>query len=200
MARPVDGSNPNYKSENFKVLEMRGAAEAMERRDFAQLRALGVTRLVAGIGRVREVGEGLYEPEDSPFGHWRWITPVCIQHPDTPESDDPDSPMCGPLVDLVAWHEAAPEAWLLRTGLAGWLGRIELQHLEPAPVRIWRSPLSWMRHGCVGMVPLSRDRRDLYFLLSRCVGGLIAENSWHAADLRQVLDYPRSQPPVYVGV
>jgi hypothetical protein len=180
-------------------LEMRAAGEAMELRDFAQLREMGIKRLMAGIGRVRDVGDGLYEPEDSPWGHWRWITPVCVQWPDTPESDDSQSPICGHLVDLVAWHEARPKDWLLRTGHANWLGCIEPQHCNGKPVDIFRSPLSWMRNNCIGLVPLCRKRCEVYWLLTCCVGGVRAEDPAHAAQLRQILEYPLPRPPVYVG-
>jgi hypothetical protein len=180
-------------------LEMRAAGEAMELRDFAQLREMGITRLMAGIGRVRDVGDGLYEPEDSPWGHWRWITPVLVQWPDTPESDDPESQICGHLIDLVAWHEAWPENWLLRIGYAAWLGAIEPQYLNPAPVQVWRSPLSWLRGGCTGLVPLCRDRSEVYSLLRYCSGGVRAEDPAHAAQLRHILEYPLPRPPVYVG-
>jgi hypothetical protein len=175
--------------------EMRAAAIAMELRDFAQLREMGITRLMAGIGRVRDVGDGLYEPEDSPWGHWRWITPVCVQFPDTPESTDPMT-ACDQLIDLVAWHEARPEHWLLRTGDALWLGAIQPQCFGPDPVHVWRSPLSWIRNGCIGLVPLSRKRYDINYLLTCCIGGVRAEDPAHAAQLRHILEYPVAHPPV----
>jgi hypothetical protein len=184
---------------NDLAAEMRAAIEAMERRDFAQLRQMGVTRMMAGIGRVRDVGEGLYEPEESPWGHWRWITPVCTEWRDTPESNDPESPMCAELVDLVAWHENAPEKWLLRTGHAQWLGRIEPQYCNPNPVQILRSPLSWLRNNCIGLVPLGRKRYEVYDVLMCCRYGMKAEDRAHAAELRHILEYPIPHPPVYVG-
>jgi hypothetical protein len=182
------------------VGEMRAAIEAMERRDFAQLRQLGVTRMMAGIGRVRDVGDGLYQPEESPWGHWRWITPVCVQYQQqTPETDIPETPFCGYLIDLVAWHEHKPEDWLLRTGHAQWLGRIEPQYCNPNPVEILRSPLSWLRNNCIGLVPLSRKRSEIYEVLMYCSYGMTAEDRAHAANLQHILKYPLPRPPVYVG-
>jgi hypothetical protein len=150
--------------------------------------------LLAGIGRVRDIGDGLYEPEDSPWGHWRWITPVCVESPETPEAVDPWR--APGLIDLVAWHETRSEDWLLRTGAASWLGAIEPQYCDPAPSHVWRSPLSWMRHGCNGLVPLSREPSEVRSLLMHCIGGIMAEDPTHAAQLRHVLT---PQPLVYVG-
>jgi hypothetical protein len=183
--------------------EMRAAVAAMERRDINRLVGLGVPEILishfemVGVARIRADRSGLYEPDPS-FGKWHWISPICVQFADTPESTRPDAfPLIGNLVDLVAWHERSPEKWLLRTGAASWMGAIEPQYLDSKPVRIWRSPLSWLRSGCAGLVPLARERSEIYRLLANCSGGLIAEDREHRDQLTAILQYPRPRPPVH---
>ena len=117
-----------------------------------------------------------------------------------PNSKRPDIfPLIGKPIDLVAWCEKKPERWRLRVGAASWLGCIPPQYLKPEPVPIYRSPLSWLRKRCIGLVPLARERSEIYRLLVGCVSGTIAEDTEHAAVLRAVLEHPFRAPPVYVA-
>jgi hypothetical protein len=183
--------------------EMRQAIAAIEPRDVEQLARFGISNTLiehfqmVGIARVREDRSGtLYEPD--PSGGWAYITPVRVQSPHTPESTQPDVfPLSGNLVDLVAWDEKAPIEWRLRIGTASWLGAVEPQYLEPERVSVWRSPLSWLRNGCTGLVPLARERGEIHRLISSCTGGLVAEDEKHRAFLRDILERPRPSPPVY---
>jgi hypothetical protein len=186
------------------IREMRSASAEMEPRDVGLLVGLGIPEILishfemVGLCRIRHRGT-LYEPDSG--GHWYFITPVCVQFAETPESSYPAAfPLVGNVVDLVAWHERAPEQWLLRAGSADWLGCIEPQYCKPSPVRIWRSPLSWLRNRCTGLVPLSRDRRDVYRLIASCSNGLHAEDAEHVAALQNILARPWGAPPIHVGL
>src|SRR5262249_31475961 len=134
--------------------EMREAFAAMEPRDVQQLVELGVPEIfiehfqMVGLARVREDrSRSLYFPE--PRGRLAFVTPVCVQYDDTPESTCPEAfPLIGNLIDLVAWDERAPDVWRLRTGAASWLGAISPQYVNPEPAPIQPSPLSWLQHRC----------------------------------------------------
>jgi hypothetical protein len=67
----------------------------------------------------------------------------------------------------------------------------------PDPVPVWRSPLRWLGHGGVGLVPLSRDKRDIYRLLT-VADCIIAEDTRHADELRRLLQHPWLAPEVIV--
>ena len=133
-------------------LELLDAAEAGM---VATLRAMNVTSrgaLATGlyVGRQRVTtlaGEppALYEPDD--FGTEHIIVPVI-------ES--------GATMDLLAFHVKAPARWWLRTGYGAVLGQDVIDKAEffNAPedpeslLRIFRTPLSWLRHECPGAVIL----------------------------------------------
>ena len=176
--------------------EMRAAFAALETRDVEQLVGLGVPELLVshfqmvGIARVREdSSRTLYDPD--PGGPLAYITRVLVQFAETPESTRPDAaPLIGNPVDLVAWDEKTPEQWRLRVGSATWLGCIPPQYMEPEPVRIWRSPLNWLRGRCAGLVPLAPERGEVYRLLANCTGELVAEDAEHAAALQDILEHP----------
>jgi hypothetical protein len=180
---------------------MRASIAARTSEDVALLRALGISENLicdfemVGACRVRECRGGLYEPD--PGGRWAFITPICAHYPQTPESERPDrGPIFGGVVDLVAWSERAPENWLLRVGSAAWLGSIAPQYMDPEPIPLWRSPVSWLRNGCVGLVVLARARIEAFQVLSRCVGDLIPEDEELAERVIAALDQPFRRPNV----
>jgi hypothetical protein len=183
--------------------EMRTAFAALRPSDIRELAQCGVPQILVdhfqmvGVARIRVQGE-LYEPD--PSGALAVITPVLAQFPDTPESCRPDVyALIGNIVDLLAWDARVPQRWAFRVGAATWLGCIPPQHCDPDPVRIWRSPLNWLRAGCNGLVIVARERAEAYRLLAGCSGGIIAEDGEHAAELRQALERPWPAPRVYVG-
>ena len=156
------------------ALEMREAFAAMGRADIDHLTQLGVPFILlnyfqmVGLARVREDWSGgLYIPH--PRGRLAYVTPVCVQYEDTPESTRPDAfPLIGNLIDLVAWDERQPETWRLRTGAASWLGAIRPQYLDPEPAPVRASPLSWLQHRCTGLVPLSRNPFAIWWVQALC--------------------------------
>jgi hypothetical protein len=125
---------------------------------------------MVGVGAIRLDG-ALYEP-DPDHGKPAFISPVRIAYADTPESAVPASAVrVGAIVDLIGWHPLRPDRWALRTGAAEWLGAIEPQYMDPAPVPIRHSVLGWFQARCEGMVSVSRARADVYRLLRRSLAG-----------------------------
>jgi hypothetical protein len=180
---------------------MRQAVAAMERRDIEQLVSLGIPEILirhfemVGIARVREDRSGKLFDFDR-LGNWQWITPVCAQYCESPESTHPDTfPLIGNLVDLVAWNERAPERFRLRAGAASWLGAIWPQVMDPEPVQVWRSPLSWLRGNCVGLALLTDERAEVWRLLAH-TSAVVAEDLEHARRIRDILEHPLPAPPV----
>ena len=97
-----------------------------------------------------------------------------------------------PLTPVLGWRDTRS------AGAAEWLGCIEPQYLEPEPVPIRRSVLSWFRAGCTGLVLLSRLPLDQYRILTGCVGGIIAQDATHRAELRRALQRPFRIPRILI--
>jgi hypothetical protein len=149
-----------------------------------------------GATRYRRVGLDQYEPD--PDGNAAFVTPVLTDCVDTPESLDPALAVrCGNLIDLVAWHPKCPRQWRLRCGSATWLGSIEPQYLRPKPVRLWRTVLRWLQSDCTGLCVLTRERFENFRLLSRCTGGIVAEDELHEQQIKSVLERPWPGPEVH---
>jgi hypothetical protein len=180
--------------------EMRVARESLTAAHWDELEAHGVSTTVIasfallGAAKIR-VGNGLYEP--APDGRWAYVTPVLVDNELGPEAAQPIScaRILGHLVDLLAWHPRHPRRWALRVGAAPWLGCCEPQYMEPEPVRIWRSPLAWLRADCDGLVMLSTDPADAYRLLSS-LREIVAEDAEHAAELRRLVRRPWPLPRI----
>jgi hypothetical protein len=183
--------------------EMREAFRAMRPADIQELARSGIPPILidhfqmVGIARIRISGQ-CYEPDQN--GRLAFISPILVQDPNTPEASRPDVyVLVGNLVDLVSWDPAEPSQWALRTGNASWLGCIQPQYLSPPPIRIWRSPLNWFRARCEGLVILARELSETYWLLSGCLGGVVAEDPEHAVELTRTLERPGPVPRVYAG-
>ena len=124
-----------------------------------------------------------------------FVIPVRVENHITPEVSDPvQTVRDGKIVDLVAFHPAHSHCWALRYGSAEWLGAIEAQYLDPEPVPVWRSPLSWLRADCRGLLLLG-DRASQYRILT-LLNSIVAEDERHAAELRCVLARPWPVPQV----
>ena len=182
------------------VAEYRAALAATSLADLDPLRRAGVggagLSLCPAHARISVSRGGLYQPDAD--GGEAFIVPVRVDNPVTPEAADPVAAVRqGDIVDLLAFSPAFPRRWALRAGAATWLGSVEPQYLDPAPTPIWRSPLHWLGNDCHGLVPLSRDKRDRYRVLT-CLDAIIAEDEAHAAELRELLARPWLAPAVYV--
>jgi len=170
--------------------------------DREPLRAAGVGLAGLGIAAFAKVrlsrDRSLFEFDADEDVDPACILPVRGANPLSPEALDPAAEVCGgPIVDLVAFSPAFPHRWALRTGAATWLGCIEPQYLAPVPVPVWRSPLHWLGNDLLGIVLLTRDRRERYRVLS-CCDAILAEDEAHAEALRELLARPWLAPPVFV--
>ncbi len=117
-----------------------------------------IAAVAPAIVRIAVAGS-TYEPD--PAGKGAFLLPVRVDNPLTPEAADSIGIIrAGSIVDLLAFHPAHPYRWALRRDDAEWLGAIEPQYLDPAPVPVWRSPLAWLQAGCRGLVVLSPVAAD----------------------------------------
>jgi hypothetical protein len=187
---------------NLLTRELAVAIECLSVSDRKTLIAAGIgTETIdagmIGTARVRVAGD-LYEP-DPDAGGIAYVTPIRVDNPVTPEALDPARTVrSGEIVDIVAWHPRHPGRWVTRRGAGEWLGAIQPQYLDPDPVAVARSPLTWLRADCRGLVILSRELPAAYHLLAGCVRGIIAEDPRHAMDLRAILARPWPTPRIFV--
>jgi hypothetical protein len=146
--------------------------------------------------RCRVVSNTKFEFDDE--GGHAFVLPVRVDNALTPESADPAAAVSvGAVVDLLAFHPDHPHRWALYRDVAEWLGSIPPQYLDPEPVPVWRSPLSWLCANCRGVVLLS-DRVSQYRILS-LLNSIIAEDEQHADELRRVLAQPWPAPQVILS-
>jgi hypothetical protein len=155
---------------------------------------------MCGIDRVcpeRAADGALYRPD--PDGGRAFISPILAHRADTPETPDPWAfARFGNIIDLLAWDPAHPSRWARRTGNASWLGAVPPQYCSPEPVRVWRWPVEWFRAECTGIVILTRNRAEIYRLLSGCIGGILVDDGAHGAEIRSVLEHPWPAPRIFV--
>ena len=97
---------------------------------------MGDRHFFGGTHRAIDVGDGLYSPSEDGAPHL--ILPVF---------EDCE------LVDLVAFTSDKPLAWLLRLGVGWSLGLLDgfERHSWQDEVKLWASPLDWLRAGCDGL-------------------------------------------------
>jgi hypothetical protein len=169
--------------------------------DLAPLRAAGIgghalAAAAPAVSRIAITGDS-YVPD--PEGGVAYLLPVRVDDAISPEAADPaETIRSGAIADLVAMHPRHPDRWALRVGAAEWLGAVPPQYLDAAPVPVWRSPLGWLRGGCIGLVILSRERASAYRLLADLQGDIIAEDARHVAELRAILAQPWPLPRILV--
>jgi hypothetical protein len=93
------------------------------------------------------------------------------------------------LVDLVAWRPSNPARWRLRLGFADFLGEVHADYaaLLYGPLRLFNSPLSWLRAGCDGAVLL-----DAKFGLStlRDASAVFGDDREHIQAIDRLLRQP----------
>jgi hypothetical protein len=126
-------------------------ARAREAMDLLEAAGVSVTAFMTsgwpGIERVATVGR-LWHPHPSGTNMVvlpAWLGPGPLYH---------DDPL---LVDLIAFTVDLPEVWLYRDGKPGLV--LGDDHLEQAiqgaaPIRLFDSPLAWLRAGSAGSVVL----------------------------------------------
>ena len=92
------------------------------------------------------------------------------------------------LHDLIAWPLDMPHRWRLWAGTAGALGTAAAvnaaTYFGRQPLRVFREPLTWLRAGGVGFVPLDRRWSAWYLLnIMPMADVLAAEDDGHAVEL-----------------
>lgn len=157
----------------------------------------GMALAAPAIARLQLNGGNRFEPDPQSPAQ-AFIVPVRVEHPGTPESSNPTAALCdGDIVDLVAFTPALRARWALRVGTAEWLGACPPQYLEPPPVKLFRTPVDWMRGDCEGLVCLAAAPLEVYRFLTRLYA-ISVEDDEHAAELRAVLDRPVFHPEIFV--
>ena len=110
-----------------------------------------------------------YEPD--PDGNYAIVIPVM---------DDDE------LADLIAFDVRRPAEWFVRLGGEPLLGASALaDQLLEKPLHIFKTPLSWFRAGCDGVVILEPNRAFLD--LATAPHGLVGEDDAHTDELRQMM-------------
>jgi hypothetical protein len=146
--------------------------------------------------RVELVGGDLFRP--NPAGLPAWIFPACVADPAMPECIEVSDPFLvvssGRVVDLVAFHPAAPGHWALRTGAATAVGAIPPQRLDPDPVPVHRDVIGWLRAECRGIALLTDHVLDARRVLLQ-IATIQAEDQQHVAQLQQILKTPMRPRP-----
>lgn len=143
---------------------------------------MGARHQFGGSSRVIDVDNGMYAPSDEGTPHL--ILPVF---------EDCE------LVDLVAFTSDQPMAWLLRLGVGWSLGLIDgiERHSWEREVRLWASPLDWLRADQDGLCILDWSAPEVLELARlpsiRCQDRLLAER------LKEALTRPYHLPVITYG-
>ena len=123
-----------------------------------------------GVATIQTSPDGTYEPAHTGTG----AIVIGVHGPDLE------------LVDLCAFHPASPGCWHLRLGLAEFLGAeaVDKAAFLREFLKLYRTPLLWMRGGCQGACVLDwRIARTV--LLS--VPELVAEDLDHGEEMERRL-------------
>ena len=103
------------------------------------------------------------------------------------------------LADLLAFDPRAPNQWWCRLGGEPLLGTGALaDQLTGQPLHVYRTPLSWLQHGCDGVVPLDFNRASIDLITAQ--NGIVAEDDAHVSELRRALTEAaqRRLPDIYL--
>ena len=147
-----------------------------------RLHALGIpadARLMCGTARIQPEGK-FYQADDN--GIMAVIIPIIE----------------GEVVaDLLAFQPSRPDRWWLRLGVAAYLGGDALgDAVMDEPVRVFRTPLAWLRAGAPadGLVVLDHDiaSRELAY------HHVVAEDLAHGLELDRLLTIPARRPQIRV--
>jgi hypothetical protein len=178
--------------------EMAEARKALSPSDRAILAHYSVPEAMIERGMIGVVmadlssGEALWATE----GHSRLFVTPClfIFEAETPEWER--APFEGYPLDILAWRPESPD-WYFRIGNATWLGAYPPQFLDPEPVRVHDTPLSWLRSGGVGICPLSHNPAERQQLLLN-IHIIAAADMEHAMELRRLLERPMRIPKIVI--
>lgn len=143
---------------------------------------MGARHYSGGSSCVIDVDDGLYAPSDEGTPHL--IIPVFED---------------GELVDLVAFSSDQPLAWLLRLGCGWSLGLLDglERHSWEDEVRLWASPLDWLRADCDGLCVLDWSAPEVVELAR--LPGIRCQDQTLAKQLREALSRPYRLPEITFG-
>lgn len=92
----------------------------------------------------------------------------------------------GELIDLIAFDPRDPTKWWFRLGGEPLLGASALaEQLISQRLHVYRTPLSWLQHGCDGVVPLDFNRAAIGLITAQ--NGIVAEDDAHVSELHRAL-------------
>ena len=91
----------------------------------------------------------------------------------------------GNIVDLVGWPVHRPDKFAPALGTVAVLGIDQVDDADVDRLRVWRTPLAWLRHRCRGVVIVDEDRAA--FHLGGAPGTIVAEDREHARELSRLL-------------
>lgn len=180
--------------------ELGDIRDAMTSADHGLLRQFGVSEMMWSLG-LASVARVAFEGEcwwpDS-HGEQAILTPVRLPLRPGLEALYPMSWVTGgTLLDVAATMPDTSEHSYLRKGLGSVLGVIEPQLVNPEPVRVWRSPISWLRAGGKGIVLLT-DSLDIAFDILVQIRTPVAEDLEHWRKLRAAFERPFRAPTILV--
>jgi hypothetical protein len=91
----------------------------------------------------------------------------------------------GEPLDMVAWPLADPELFSVAHGYAAVLGARNVINQASwafgAMLRVWRSPLAWLKDECRGVVVL--DYKSAGVILRHALGPMLCEDDVHCLDV-----------------
>ena len=179
MSPDISNELRNLSLEATPLLLRRLQTLGVSRSTVAQM---GARHFFGGSARVIDIDDGLYAPSSEGTPHL--ILPVF-------EDDD--------LVGLVAFTSDEPLAWLLRLGTGWSLGLIDgfECHSWEQEVRLWASPLDWLRADCDGLCILDWSAPEV-LELSR-LPNIRCQNKRLADRLREALSRPYRLPAITFG-
>lgn len=190
-------SDPDLEAEYLSAL-CETSDRALRPLRYAGVTERALTLAVPAFARVQPRAPNLFDIDpDSNIG--AFILPVRVAYPETPETVDPETTLTdGAIVDLVAFTPGLAQRWALRRGIAEWLGTCPAQYMEADAVRLYRTPLDWLRADCEGLVCLATEELGIYRFLTR-FGAVAVEDAAHADELRTILSRPLLGPEIITG-
>jgi len=149
---------------------------------WATIAHMGDRHYFGGSARVIDIDDGLYAPSNEGAPHL--IVPV-FEHEE--------------LVDLVAFTSAKPMAWLLRLGTGWSLGLLDglERHIWEQEVRLWASPLDWLRADRDGLCVLDWSAPEVLELAR--LPSISCQDIRLAERLRSALSHPCRLPVITYG-
>jgi hypothetical protein len=177
--------------------EFTAAAAAVENRHFDWLERQGVPHdflwhgaMRFGAAEIAPCNDGTYQPIES--GQRAIIMPTIpvLSPAEWQEGDDIED-----VGDLVAWRPEEPTRWWCRTGMLPVMnpGAVLGAEFYREPLKLWSSPLAWMRAAGEGAVILDPVANLRFWLGS--VSEILADSHELGREIDRRLREPRVRLP-----